>query len=148
MASESRSREKVTVRKALAVVVALAVLVGALPLAACGGSTAPQPSSRDTSTLAKAIIGHWKSDQDEAFFSATQWSLRHAGSADVTTFDYQVVSADAATRSIELKTFQLDNGAQTNVQTITFTFKDAALTQLAWGFGQVVHTYTDGRQTP
>jgi hypothetical protein len=136
----------VTVRKALAVIVAFAALVGA-PLAACGGG-APHQTLRDTSTLAKAILGHWKSDQDEAFFGPTQWSLRHAGSADVTTFDYQVVSEDAATRSLVLKTYQLENGAQTNVQTITFTFKDAALIQLAWGFGQVVHTYVDGQQTP
>jgi hypothetical protein len=138
---------KVAVRKALIVVVASAALVGALTLSACG-SAAPHTVPRDTSTLAKALVGHWTSDQDEAFFSGTRWSLRHNGGADVTTFDYQVVSEDAATRSIELKTYQLENGAQTNVQTITFTFKDAAFTQLAWGFGQVVHTYVDGQQAP
>ena len=134
-------------RKAFAVIVVFAALVGALPFAACGGG-APHQVPRDTSTLAKAIVGHWKSDQDEAFFSATQWSLRHTGSTAVTPFDYQVVSEDMATRSLVLKTYQLSNGAQTNVQNITFTFKDAALTQLAWGFGQVVHTYVDGQQTP
>ena len=118
----------------------------ASPSAEVGGSSVPH----DTSTPAKALIGHWHDANDMAqYFDGAVWSTVTAGN-EKWKYGYQVRSEDPAKREVVLKTFtiQADGSTNKDVEVITFRFLDKKMTHIQWGVGGVTADYVDGRVRP
>lgn len=142
---------------------ALAAAALALAPAACGHAAAPVTSSasstpsptatyppRDTSTPAKALIGHWKdADGADQYFDGSVWATVTAG-GEKWKYGYTVLSENAARRWVRLNTyaFQAGGGTKSEAQDITFTFLDKAYAQIQWGVGGLTADYVDGQTRP
>jgi hypothetical protein len=138
---------------------ALAVAAALFTVAACGGSsgtgaspspTGPAVVSHDTSSPAKALIGHWKdANAMDQYFDGSVWSTVTSGN-ERWKYGYLVQSEDAKKRVVVLKTFtiQADGSTDKDVEVITFHFLNEAMTQVQWGVGGVTADYVNGRVRP
>ncbi|GEM_PF-1128272 len=141
---------------------ALTAAAFALALAACGGSApvtsnftpTPSPSGpslpHDTSSPAKALIGHWKDANDmDQYFDGSVWSTVTGGS-EKWKYGYTVKSQSPGKRQVILRTFALQNDGSTgtDVQVIRFAFLNTGLTQIQWGVGGLTADYVDGQIRP
>ena len=114
--------------------VALVATLVVLTALACGGSAAvtssPTQSLRassvphDTSSPAKALIGHWKdANAMNQYFDASVWSTVTSGN-EKWKYGYTVQSESVDRREVVLRTFaiQTDGSTDTDVEVITFHF--------------------------
>jgi hypothetical protein len=145
-------------------IVVVIVFMLALTLGACGGSATdsasggPSPSDspgaplgpRDTSTPAKALLGHWKdANGADQYFDGSEWSTVTSG-GEKWSYKYEVKSEDAGTKQVLLKTYRLesDGTTPTDVQDIRFTFLNKKDTQMQWGIGGLSADFVDMQRRP
>ena len=144
------------------VAAALCAALVLFAVSACGGSKSvtttfsptPSPSGpsvpHDTSSPAKALIGHWRDANDmDQYFDGSVWSTVTSG-GEKWKYGYKVKSQQAGKRQVILKTFaiQADGSTNTDVQIITFMFLDKRMTQIQWGIGGVTADYVGGQIRP
>ena len=150
--------------------VALVSLALALGMAACGsksggaksgggkpstgksvaGKSGPSPKVRHvTSPPARALLGHWKDDLGmDQYFNGKVWFTR-SSSGDTWSYRYEVVSQDAAKRTVKTYTSLLVGGKPIDRQEVTFTFANRACTKLTWDMASAPSaTYVNGETQP
>ena len=140
------------------------VFLVVLTLGACGGSAAdsasggPSPSgtaraplgARDTSTLAKALLGHWKdANGADQYFNGSEWFTVTSGN-EKWSYKYAVKSEHAGKKQVVLKTYRLagDGTTPTDVQDIRFTFLDKKYKEMQWGVGGLSADFVDMQLRP
>jgi hypothetical protein len=140
------------------------VFMLALTLAACGGSATVGGSSpsdtpgapgaplgpRDTSTPAKALLGHWKdANGADQYFNGSEWFTVTSG-GETWSYRYEVKSEDAGKKQALLKTYRLesDGATPTDIQDIRFTFLNKKDTQMQWGIGGLSADFVDMQLQP
>ena len=120
----------------------------ASPSAAAGGGGSAE--GHDTSSPAKALIGHWKdANGSNQYFDGGEWFTVMADGTSL-SFKYEVKEEDVAANEVVLTTFRLedDDKTRTDDQDIRFTFLNADLTQFKYGLGGLTADYVDAQQTP
>jgi hypothetical protein len=137
------------------------VFMLALTVGACGGSATvggPSPSDsaaaplgpRDTSTPAKALLGHWKdANGADQYFNGSEWFTVTSGS-EKWSYKYEVKAEDADKKQVLLKTYRLgsDGTTATDIQDIRFTFLDKRYRQVQWGIGGLSADFVDMQLRP
>jgi hypothetical protein len=104
----------------------------------------------DTSSPAKALIGHWKDAKAmNQYFDGSVWSTVTSGN-ERWKYGSTVQSESVDKREVVLRTFaiQKDGSTGTDVEVITFHFLNGRLTQIQWGVAAVTADYVGGQTKP
>jgi hypothetical protein len=111
-----------------------------------GGSAATAP--RDTSTLAKALIGHWSDEWTDQYYDGATWTTVYKNGDSARELAYEVTKEEPDKLRITFDNWEAAEGRATSTMVMIYSFEDQTYTKLkaeGWDYWEV---YVDGAAAP
>ena len=111
-----------------------------------GGAAATAP--RDTSTLAKAMIGHWSDEWTDQYYDGDTWTTTYKNGDPTRELAYEVTKEEPAELRITFDNWEANEGRANSTMVMVYVFEDQTYAKLKgqnWDYWQ---TYVDDATAP
>jgi len=111
-----------------------------------GGPAATAP--RDTSTLAKALIGHWSDEWTDQYYDGDTWTTVYKSGEPTRELAYEVTKEEPDKLRITFDNWEAAEGRANSTMVMIYSFEDQTYTKLkaeGWDYWEI---YVDGATAP